>query len=349
MHYLDDFLLIGSASSPICQRNLNIFTQACADLGVPLAAEKTKGPSTQLTFLGILLDTNRMEIHLPNDKLQHIRTELASWLQKESATKREILSLVGLLQHATKVVRSGRTFVAQMYQSTAKLKKLKYFTRLTQSFRSDVYWWYTFIVNWNGQRILRKPDHTNHVNFRVFTDVSGSWGCGAQWERCWFQWQWPLEWHPIRIMAKELVPIVISCAVWGPCLAHKTVLFFCDYISVVTVVAKGYSRDKTVMHFLRSLWFFAAIFYINIVSQHIPGVVNIPADMLSRNNLTQFFFSQPQADRLPTPLPPPFLYIVSPWKPDWTSHSFRRWFTDTITVASPQPPILPTPMANNVT
>ena len=139
MHYSDDFLLIGPTSSPTCQRNLHIFTQACADLGVPLAVEKAKGPSTQLTFLGILLDTNRMEIRLPNDKLQCIRTELASWLQKESATKQEILSLVGLLQHATKVVRSGRTFVAWMYQSAAKLKKLKYFTRLTQYFRSDLY------------------------------------------------------------------------------------------------------------------------------------------------------------------------------------------------------------------
>ena len=174
MHYLDDFLLIGPASSPICHRNLDIFTQACADLGMPLAAERTEGPSTQLTFLGILLDTNCMEICLPNNKLQRIRTELASWLQKESATKREILSLVGLLQHATKVVQSGRTFVARMYQSAAKLKKLRYFTRLTQSFRSDLYWWHTFIVNWNGLCILRKPDHTNHVNFRVFTDASGS-------------------------------------------------------------------------------------------------------------------------------------------------------------------------------
>ena len=213
MHYLDDFLLIGPPSSPICQHNLDIFTQTCADLGVPLASEKVEGPSTQLTFLGILLDTSRMEIRLPDDKLQRIRVELASWLQKESATKREILSLVGLLQHATKVVRSGRTFVARMYQSAAKLEKLKYFTRLTQSFRSDLYWWHTFIANWNGLCILRKPNHANHVNFRVFSDASGSWGCGAQWERHWFQWQWPLEWRPIGIMAKELVPIVISCAV----------------------------------------------------------------------------------------------------------------------------------------
>ena len=53
-------------------------------------------------------------------------------------------------------------------------------------------------------------------------------------------------------MAKQLVPIVISCAVWGPCFAHKTVLFLCDNISVVTVVVKGYSRDKMAMHLLKA-------------------------------------------------------------------------------------------------
>ena len=44
MHYLDDFLLIGPFSSPICQQNLDIFTRECADLGVPLATEKVEGP-----------------------------------------------------------------------------------------------------------------------------------------------------------------------------------------------------------------------------------------------------------------------------------------------------------------
>jgi len=68
---------------------------------MPLAAE---GSSTQLTFLGILLDTTFKEIWLPDDKPQCISTEFSSWLQKKSATKWEILSLVGLLQHAPKVV-----------------------------------------------------------------------------------------------------------------------------------------------------------------------------------------------------------------------------------------------------
>ena len=87
------------------------FTEVCERLGVPLAFEKVEGPSTSFTFLGITLDTSRMEICLPDEKLLHIRNEMLNWLPKKNATKREILSLVGLLQHASKVVRCGRTFV----------------------------------------------------------------------------------------------------------------------------------------------------------------------------------------------------------------------------------------------
>ena len=126
MHYLDDFLLLGPPDSSICQHNLDIFTQVCDELDIPLATEKMEGPSTSLNFPGILLDTHRMEIRLPEDKLQRIYQELPSWLHGKAATKREILSLVGLLQHAPKVVRSGRTFVARMYSTAAKLRELTF-------------------------------------------------------------------------------------------------------------------------------------------------------------------------------------------------------------------------------
>ena len=56
--------------------------------------------------------------------------------RKKKAIKREILSLVGLLlQHATKVVRSGRTFVVRKYSTAAKINKLSYYTRLNKEFR----------------------------------------------------------------------------------------------------------------------------------------------------------------------------------------------------------------------
>ena len=72
MQYLDDFLLVGPPDSPACQHDLEIFTQVCKELGVTLATKKVEGPSTSLTFLGILIDTHNMEIRLPEDKLQRI-------------------------------------------------------------------------------------------------------------------------------------------------------------------------------------------------------------------------------------------------------------------------------------
>ena len=47
------------------QRNLDIIKAVCYYLGVPLAIEKVEGPSMSLTFLGIVLDTKRMEAQTP--------------------------------------------------------------------------------------------------------------------------------------------------------------------------------------------------------------------------------------------------------------------------------------------
>ena len=93
-----------------------------------------------LDFLGIVFDTERMEARLPKDKLDRIQTAIQEWLNKRSATKREILSLVGVLQHAAKVVRPGRTFVSCMYAVAAKVQELDYFTRLNKEFQSDLHW-----------------------------------------------------------------------------------------------------------------------------------------------------------------------------------------------------------------
>lgn len=117
LHYLDDFLTMGPPDSLECLRNLRILIEVCHLLGIPLALEKVLGPATLLDFLGIILDTVRMEARLPSDKLRRIQATIQEWLGRRNATKREILSLVGILQHAAKVVRPGRTFVSWSRQS----------------------------------------------------------------------------------------------------------------------------------------------------------------------------------------------------------------------------------------
>ena len=327
IHYLDDFLTMGPPGSSTCQRNLDIFAQLCKDLGVPLAVEKIEGPSTSLTFLGITLDTEQMEIRLPDEKLKRIKDDLQEWLERKKATKRQILSLVGLLQHATKVVKCGRTFVARLYAAAAKIREMHFYTRLNSEFRSDLMWWYTFVQTWNGLSILH---HVPLTDFAIYTDASGKWGCGAIWGIHWLQWQWPDEWNKVGIMCKELVPISLSCAVWGSMLSKKHVYFHCDNLSLVNSLNKGSSKDSSVMKLLRTLWLFVAYFDISTTATHVPGAHNNTADHLSRNNMTDFWQSKLNLSLLPHALPTPLLQLVSLKAPDWTSPKFNSLFQQVI-------------------
>jgi len=146
----------------------------------------------------------------------------------------------------------------------------------------------------------------------------------------WFQLPWDEAWAPVGIMAKELAPIVLSVAVWGPMLARRTVLFQCDNMSVVSALQKGSAKDVIVMQLLRSLWFFVAHHDIELTCEHIKGAANSTADHLSRCNMSHFFSLNPQASPLPTPLPPSLLQIITIGSPDWTSPHFRRLFKATI-------------------
>ena len=220
---------------------------------------------------------------LPADKLQRIRSLLPTWLRKRKATKREILSLVGLLQHATKVVKPGCTFVARMYSEAVRLRCLSFFTRLSKDFRSDLRWWHLFMHAWNGISFLECSPTPRPPDVYIETDASGSWGCGALFNNLWFQLQWSTEWKPMDIMAKELVPIVLSCAVWDSLLPKKILEFKCDNQSLVEAINKGSSKEPVVMHLLRCLWFFSAFFEITIRAAHILGALNTAADKLSRN------------------------------------------------------------------
>ena len=193
IHYLDDFLTIGPPLFSVCQHNLDTIISIYNYLGVPLALEKVEGPSTALPFLGIVLDTKKMEARLPEDKLCKLRHEVSQWVGRTRAQKHEfqILSLVGSLQHATKVVRCGRAFVSHMYAVAAKLRELHFYIKLNVAFRSDLCWWHTFLTDWNGYSLLRWDNSTWAHDQLMQTDASGAWGCGSFWNGQWIQWCWP--------------------------------------------------------------------------------------------------------------------------------------------------------------
>ena len=66
-HYLDDFLTMRASGSEESLMNLRKLRSVHGMLGLPLAEEKVEGPP--VVFLGIQLDSMKMEIRLPPGKL----------------------------------------------------------------------------------------------------------------------------------------------------------------------------------------------------------------------------------------------------------------------------------------
>ena len=92
VNYLDDFLVVGAPGTDQCSSAVQQTLSACESLGIPVAFDKLEGPSTRITFLGIMLDTEARVMSLPQGKLVDIQSKVHSWLGRCSATKCELLA-----------------------------------------------------------------------------------------------------------------------------------------------------------------------------------------------------------------------------------------------------------------
>ena len=61
--------------------------------------------------------------------------------------------------------------------------------RLNAGFRAGLEWWHTFVGAWNGVSMMRREEVLS-PDIHIWSDASGTWGCGALWETHWVQVAW---------------------------------------------------------------------------------------------------------------------------------------------------------------
>ena len=142
-HILDDFLIIEPASdspsrSQGCQQSLSSMLHTLRKLCIPTAADKTQGPCTCLEFMGIILDSVRMEARLLNDKVERIQTTLPSFKSRKSCTLRELQTLIGTLNFACRVVPPGWPFLQRMIELTRRVFQPHHHIKLSSGFFKDL-------------------------------------------------------------------------------------------------------------------------------------------------------------------------------------------------------------------
>lgn len=344
LHYLDDFLFI---APPHCQQRDHIRTTALHTLdrlGVPVALNKTEGPSTALTFLGIYVDCHHFELRLPAEKLTRLQDMVQTWAGRRSCTRKELESLIGHLVHAATVIPQGRVFLRQLFALLSLDRAHHHYLRLNAGTRADLEWWKVFLCEWNGTSFFP----TTIPSIEVVSDASGVFGCGAfSIPHGWFQLQWPADWQSISITVKELVPIVIAAALWGHQWSRKCICFRSDNMAVVDLLRSCSSQEALLMHLLRCLTFYSAFFRFQFRAAHVPGIHNSAADAISRNNISLFLSFHPQSQYVP--VSQSVVDLLVRVRPDWGSQTWIHLFRSSLTGEFPQQPELLTSQAGAAT
>ena len=86
-----------------------------------------------------------MEMRLPESKLAELKSLIAQWMTRRAGKKRDLLSLIGKLTHAAKIIVPGRIFLRRMIDVAHKVRQLDHWIHLSANFKSDLARWHSFI------------------------------------------------------------------------------------------------------------------------------------------------------------------------------------------------------------
>ena len=326
IHYLDDFLFFTSPVSSDATSVLPHVLNRLDSMGVPVAFSKIEGPATVVTFLGIVVDTVRFELRLPEEKLSYIRGLLMQWRGRRSGRYKEFESLLGHLSHAATVIRQGRIFLQHLFAILKSARSHLHFVHLDAIARADLLWWDNFLQHWNGLMFFTQ---STAPSAHIYSDASGSLGCGAVLLHShWFRFPWPESWSDFDISVKELVPIVVAAALWGRWWRRSQVCFHSDNMAVIAMLKKRSAKGEVAHHLLRCLYFYAAFFQFDYTADHVPGILNTAADALSRDNISLFSSLFPQAAEVE--VPPALMDLLVTQRPNWGSMHWTSLFVGTL-------------------
>ena len=188
------------------------------NLGIPVSdgADKVVGPTTHLKMLGITLESIAWTRSLPPDKLEAPRTALHAWGQRVTCTKRELLSLVGSLSFAAKVVPPGRTFLRRLIDRSTTGTSLDGTLHLTPDAQDDISWWQKFLPTWPGRSLIPDLEWTRSPEFELFTDAAAATGYGAYFQGHWVAQRWTQNKSTSRVRGKSCSPSPSLAAYGAP-------------------------------------------------------------------------------------------------------------------------------------
>ena len=300
VNYLDDYFFAALLKA-CCDGQVDVFLAICELINFPVSDEKTVWGDTLMTFLGMLLDSERQLVCVPLDKIKRAQDLIRFFLNKKNkkATVVQFQKICGFLNFLCRAIVPGRVFVRRLYAATSGLTKkgkLKphHHVRISKENRMDLLIWHKFLQH---PLVFARPfmdfEKVTAEVIDMYSDASRNFelGFGAYCGSEWSYGQWDrsfMEWYEPSIEYLELYALLVGVLKWIKLFQNRRIVLFCDNEAVVHMVNNNSSKCKNCMKLIRILVLECMVQNVRVLARHVGTKDNGKADALSRLDFRRF-------------------------------------------------------------
>ena len=281
--YLDDWLIRAESCGRASQDTARVRAHV-ESLGFRINLEKSSlVPSQRVTFLGMTLDSVRMEATLPPARVEGLLACVTEFRRGRLVQLVRFQRLLGLMVAAAAVVPLGllRARPLQRWLNAFGLDPRgdRHVTlRVTARCRA-------LLRPWGDLAFLSQGSPLGRLPLRrvvVTTDASLlGWGAVCLGRSARGVWRPP--WKGSHINVLELQAVVLALREFLPWIRGKHVLVRSDSVTAIFYINhQGGTRSEGCLRVAESVLLLARDQLLSIRASHIPGVLNTAADLLSR-------------------------------------------------------------------
>ena len=310
-NYLDDFLFIYITQEG-CNHIVIIFLNICEQIRKEerysskfVSLEKTQWASTQIIFLGMLLNGKTYTLSISLERRETILKLVKKFKDKRKLTVKELQQLAGHLNFINRAIVPGRAFTRRMYAKFSGNNILKkdgtmlkpyHHIKLDIEFRLDCAMWEYFLTNLNSvtRPFIYLSNVTTAESINFYSDASAceTLGYGVIFRNNWIYGKWVPDFirnYKPSIEFLELFALCAGVLTYENQIKNTRVIVHCDNQAVVHMVNNLTSRCHQCMKLIRLLTINNLQHDRRVFVQHIEGKRNVLSDVLSHLKLDKFF------------------------------------------------------------
>lgn len=251
-NYLDDFVIM----APTKEAAIAARAIVEADLErLGLSREPTKGswePSQRVHVLGLIIDSARGTVEVPQDKIEEAKDLLKQLCTKETTPARTMATVAGKLISFSRAFLPARLYTRSLFSAIDAMHRRPWEwdrpVQISAQIKSDAQWILNNLDRFNGAAGWKPP----HM-IRIYTDASNT-GWGAVLGRRSTRGGWTIEEVERSINWKELTAVHRALQAFAHLVRGRFILLLTDSRVAEAYLRNGGGREPHLTERARSIW-----------------------------------------------------------------------------------------------